>query len=272
MPEQWVEQNQKRRFVSIPEAIIGAKELTLSERLILARITGFETYFESVENCALFLGISEDAVFKARRKLEKMGLIICLKNTGRGKVYTTNLDDISKKLRKYQPDYENLPDRLVKFTNQTSKIYQSDYENLPTYNKVKNKVKNKDICISDVKTSDARSSKELPEEAYNLAEHLKKKILDYQPTAHISPTYRKNWAKDFEKAHRLDGRRWKAMEEMINYCFDKSDFWGMNIRSGAKLRKHYDRIESEIGRDFLKHGTMIVGEQDNSSNIYDIPF
>ena len=68
-----------------------------------------------------------------------------------------------------------------------------------------------------------------------------------------------NWARDIEKAHRLDGRRWEALRGMIDYCYDVSNFWCMNIRSGAKLRKHYDQIEAQIMRDAYKNGTMIAG-------------
>lgn len=118
---------------------------------------------------------------------------------------------------------------------------------------------NKDILNKDKKKSEISS---LPPEAYKLAEHLKDKIYQYQPTACINRNYRENWAKDFDKAHRLDKRDWDKMEKMIDFCFDISDFWGANIRSGAKLRQHYDLIESQIQRYVNKNGTIVVGDED----------
>lgn len=118
---------------------------------------------------------------------------------------------------------------------------------------------NKEKRNKKEKESKSEISNVLPDEALELADHLKEKILEYQPTACIKGNYRENWARDIEKAHRIDGRRWEALRGMIDYCYDVSTFWCMNIRSGAKLRKHYDQIEAQIMRDAYKNGTMVAG-------------
>lgn len=113
-----------------------------------------------------------------------------------------------------------------------------------------------------------KEERKLPQEALELADYLKEKILSYQPTARVEKNYRERWARDIEKAHRIDGRKWEALKAMIDYCYDVSTFWCMNIRSGAKLRKHYDRIEAQIMRDAYKNGTVVAGD----GNSLDAPF
>lgn len=116
----------------------------------------------------------------------------------------------------------------------------------------------------------------LPQEALDLADLLKEKILKNQPTARIDKNYQKNWAKDIEKAHRIDGRSWNQLRGAITYAQDYSDFWGVNIRSGAKLRKHYDRLEADLRRLYNQRGIMIAGKPQNGSegaeNEFNVPF
>lgn len=104
----------------------------------------------------------------------------------------------------------------------------------------------------------------LPQEAFDLADLLKEKILENQPTAKIDKNYQKNWAKDIEKAHRIDGRSWNQLRGAITYAQDYSDFWGMNIRSGAKLRKHYDRLEADLKRLYNQRGTITLPDPQNA--------
>ena len=105
---------EKRRVVVIREDILSDEHLTPADKLIYARISAFENYFESAEACAELLRVSVSAVQKAKAKLENLGYITCIKNTGRGKVYRTNLDWLS--------DSQDLPIRLVKSANHNSKI------------------------------------------------------------------------------------------------------------------------------------------------------
>ena len=105
---------EKRKVVVIREDILSDEHLTPADKLIYARISAFENYFESAEACAELLRVSVSAVQKAKAKLETLGYITCIKNTGRGKVYRTNLDWLS--------DSQDLPIRLAKSANQDSKI------------------------------------------------------------------------------------------------------------------------------------------------------
>lgn len=105
---------EKRKVIVIREDILSDERLTFAEKIIYARISAFENYFESAETCAELLKASVSTVQKAKAKLEKFGYITCIKNTGRGKVYRTNLDWLS--------DSQDLPIRLAKSANHNSKI------------------------------------------------------------------------------------------------------------------------------------------------------
>lgn len=109
------------KYVILTQKILGNKELSISERMILARISGFAKFYESAEATAEFLGISTATVHKAKQKLAQMNYIVEIGNTGRGKIYAPNL--------------LQLPVRVVKNDNQSGKIYQSECQNLPTENK-----------------------------------------------------------------------------------------------------------------------------------------
>lgn len=101
------------RYVLLTQSILGNKSLTSNEKLVLARISGFERFFESNENTAEFLGISERTVRTAKTHLKELGYIVEINDTGHGKVYAADLlrtaksaDLIGKNCR---PDRQNLP-------------------------------------------------------------------------------------------------------------------------------------------------------------------
>ena len=111
----------RKKFIVISESILCDKNLTDTEKLVYARMSAFEEYFESAEACGEFLGKSERSVKDARRKLEKLGYIVCIKNDGRGKTYATQTHEKSKtrhtkkcnsKIRKNVPIEESLEERI----------------------------------------------------------------------------------------------------------------------------------------------------------------
>lgn len=116
-------QNEKDeiKYVILTQKILGNKDLSISERIVLARISGFARFYESAEATAEFLGISTSAVHKAKQRLAQLNYIVEIGNTGRGKIYAPNL--------------LQLPIRVSENDNQSSKICQSECQNLPTENK-----------------------------------------------------------------------------------------------------------------------------------------
>ena len=114
------QESHARRYVILTQDILEDNRITLAEKIVLARISGFEIFFESADETAEKLNISVDKVRKAKQNLAKLGLITEITDTGRGKQYVASFLGGS---------------RLAKLTNQISKINQSDWQNQPTENK-----------------------------------------------------------------------------------------------------------------------------------------
>lgn len=79
--------NKEIRYCLLSETLLACNELTVYEKIVFARISGFETFFEAPEKTAEFLNISTDKVRKAKQKLEKLGFITCVKSSPKGKAY-----------------------------------------------------------------------------------------------------------------------------------------------------------------------------------------
>ena len=75
------------RFLVMPYDILSVKNLTMTEKFVFARIAGFRRFFEASQTTAEFLGTTKLQVERAKRKLVKLGYVIEIANTGRGKVY-----------------------------------------------------------------------------------------------------------------------------------------------------------------------------------------
>lgn len=111
----------ENRFIILTQRILGDQGLTPCDKLVLARITGFTTFYESNAATAEFLGIGEETVKKSKQKLEKLGYIMLVADNGHGK--------------KYAPNYNQILGSGVKSTRLAGKIYPADGENLPAENK-----------------------------------------------------------------------------------------------------------------------------------------
>ena len=104
-----MEQKPSQRFIVTRQSVFLDKRLTPTERNIYARICTFEQFFESSQTTAESFGIKPDTVKKAKAKLEKLGYIACVKNTGRGKVYEPVFD--SKEVHEALQSRTNMLDR-----------------------------------------------------------------------------------------------------------------------------------------------------------------
>lgn len=112
---------EEAKYVILTQKIIGNKQLTVADRLVLARISGFAKFYESSEATAEFLGLGTTTVTKAKQKLVKLNYIVEIGNTGRGKIYSPNLHQI--------------PIRQAESANQSGKNCQSEWQKLPAENK-----------------------------------------------------------------------------------------------------------------------------------------
>ena len=100
------------RFLVLPYDILSIKELNITDKFVLARISGFKRFFESSETTAEFLRLTKVQVERAKRKLAKLGYIIELENTGRGKVY--RCQDLYLLAEKIDGECHIRPDKKVR--------------------------------------------------------------------------------------------------------------------------------------------------------------
>lgn len=115
-----------RHYIKIPFEVMLDDRLTLADKFVYGRALCFHEFFESVERTAVFIGISITQAQKSKQKLEKLGLIHCIEDNGRGKKYLAELEP--SRLAKSA----NRLERLAKSANQLSKKDQAGWQNLPT--------------------------------------------------------------------------------------------------------------------------------------------
>jgi len=103
--------------------------------------------------------------------------------------------------------------------------------------------------------TDFPNSCEFLDEAKEIATYLLESIKEYDPTHKYNsnaPSIN-SWVLDIERAMRLDGRTKEQLEFIIDYIYKAngkhSDFWAGNVESGKKLRKHFDKIKSQIRQE-----------------------
>lgn len=253
----------KGTFILVPdkEALRGRPPL---EQLVAIWIGdyGLTDAFPSRKTIARDCGVSVKSVDRAIAKLEQDGILIKRKRKN------SNGGDTSNSYSRVMGG-GNMS--LGSDKNDTGGSDKNDTLTTPNIELTQNKL----TQLTNTYVPPATQAP-LPQKALDLADLLKEKILKNQPTAKIDKNYQKNWAKDIEKAHRIDGRTWEQLRGAITYAQDYSDFWGMNIRSGAKLRKHYDRLEADLRRLYNQRGIMIAGKPQNGSegaeNEFDVPF
>lgn len=85
------------RYVLLTQEILCNPELNSTDKIILARATGFSKFFESSATTAQMLHLTELVVQRSKRKLIKLGYLNEVVNTGRGKILCVNWDTIHAK-------------------------------------------------------------------------------------------------------------------------------------------------------------------------------
>lgn len=102
----------------------------------------------------------------------------------------------------------------------------------------------KEECPPSGVTPPVRPKPEASPEAHEIAAYLATAILSHQPTAKLRPA---GWAAEIDRAMRIDGRTPEQLRRVIDHAHRSPRvFWRANLRSGDKLREHYDRLESEM--------------------------
>lgn len=103
-----------KQFITLSYEILKLNNINPTEKILLARIAGFDEYFESSAKCAELMCLKEDTISKAKRHLVELGYITETANTGRGKKYVVN--DL---LKTDVDNNEVIPDKATKNSTKT---------------------------------------------------------------------------------------------------------------------------------------------------------
>lgn len=102
-------------------------------------------------------------------------------------------------------------------------------------------------------------------DAHDVAFYLLQKILSIKPN--FKQPNLETWAKDIDKAIRIDGRTKEQLIACIDYIYSPNGaFWQANILSGKKLREKFDTIEMQAqrsrtgGSDVTQHNLSVLEE------------
>jgi hypothetical protein len=93
-----------------------------------------------------------------------------------------------------------------------------------------------------------KSKREADPQAFALARLLASRIAERDPKALPDPERSiERWEPDIEKLHRLDGREWSEIREVLEWS-QQDSFWQPNILSGKKLRAKFNTLRGQMQR------------------------
>lgn len=159
--------NQSRLFISVPFEIMLDERLTLADKFIYGRALFFHELFESVEKTAAFIGISVSQAQKSKLKLEKLGFLQCIEDTGRGKRYKAIYDKQIFCLS------EARQATLAKNAKEVSRICEPDSQNLRT--EIKESIKGEERILFEDKSSNKAQAPGINSEEDQLKEESPKR-------------------------------------------------------------------------------------------------
>jgi hypothetical protein len=189
-----------------------------------------------------------DAVYKAVSELEQYGYIKRTRVTNEKGRFAGYRYDVIEKPETGSPFTEKPYTEKPKSENPTSDLPKS--ENPPLL--ITDDLLSTDLQREPAPVPDAppvsEPSHELPEEAKDLAFLLATLHGQVDPKYSVSAKQKESWAADIDRIHRLDGREWRDIEEVIRWAKQPGGFWLPNIMSGKKLREKYPTLWAQMSR------------------------
>lgn len=87
-----------------------------------------------------------------------------------------------------------------------------------------------------------KKTAEVTEEAVRLAEKLRDSIqLNYPDMIPPTESHLRQWARDLDFLHRIDGKPWDAIEDLLAWS-QQDPFWKANILSAGKFREKWNTL------------------------------
>lgn len=134
-------------YVILTQEILMDPNTNAIEKIVLARICGFDEFFESSATTAKLLHTTELVVQRAKRKLEKLGYIEVKTDTGRGKIYQPAHNKLWKSSSRYDKKVISGSTKKSDQHQQKSQTYNKD--------KLKKEIKGASAPADAIKTEKA---------------------------------------------------------------------------------------------------------------------
>ena len=183
------------------------------------------------------LCMSGSMIYRTLQKFEKWKMITIKSNNQYSVISVCNYDTYQSTINTERTTDE--PD-----LNQTRTRREPDVNTTNNDNNDNNDNKKSILVATD-------SDESISTQAMEVSEYLYESIIMWDSNhkyANSKPSL-KSWAKDIDKAIRIDGRDFQSLKNMIHFLFTSNNkvamFWSSNIQSGSKLRKHYDTIKNQ---------------------------
>lgn len=269
-----MEQNQQpqtdktRAYVHIEQELLGRKDFTPADKLVAARISGFEIFYESPATTAEFLGVSVASVKRARIKLEKLGALIVIKNDGRGKQYAVDYTALA-----HLPSQIDTPQaKKVKLTHQMSQIDTPGVANCDTENKERSNGEQRSFCDKSQKDASAVESEQINEEQpkrYGNAEVNDALDLWEHETGfnHHSTKSERYAIAGLIKQHGYEPT--KALIKRVGIATRSRDRFAPQIAKPSQLRGKYSKLEALI--QWERRQDYRDPDQPNLQKLYETP-
>lgn len=191
------------------------------------------------------INITPNNISRCLRELEKNGYIKIVKE-GQKRIITKENPEIiiDNTENIIKSDYKN-DENIIK---SDYSVIKSDYKNGKT---LSNMITKTDANIKgNIKNNKNVANKfaDLPAESFFIAKKMAKIIETHFSHQKIDIN---QWADDINKINRIDKIDWKKINQLFEFAMN-SDFWCVNIRSGAKFRKQIPELEAQMIRQKMK--------------------
>lgn len=241
--------NIKSDFTQVPNSWFRTRGLSLKATGLLCfmQSVGEDWEFTIAGLCSIFSD-GERSIRGAIDELRQAGLITYEQTKDAAGHFQKN------RIKLYKTPQTSRNDETPSRQNAVTAKKQTINKNS---NKEKQVIKKKESLMPALTKS--APARQIPTEAYQLAERLHKWILRNKPDRKIQENWKERWAEDIDKMHRIDGRNWRQIAGAIDWS-QRDDFWHQNILSGANLRKHYDRIEDRARLEMEQNGSQVLAD------------
>jgi hypothetical protein len=235
--------NVPQGYVIMTQEVLCRKDLSITAKLVYARMSGFKEFYESAETTGAFFGKSAKTIQSAKQELERKGLIKCIKNTGRGKCYC-----VDRLLKNGESDY--------------SKMGSQSEQKWGLYNKEDIKVNNitNKLVIGETPKAEVVSQNYGKEEINEVLD-LWNKVIGYPLK---DSKYNRYAVNNFLRA-KDKGIEWvKNMLALLKEA-QKDKYSGIHIANYVDLQRDYEKLLAWGSAKYQQR-------QEDSSIIGDIPF